>query len=811
MHNHLSRRVSVLRWIVVLAGIVVCQFIWYAPSLVGSKILLPLDVLASKTTYLPRTDSWQHVIPRNIVQSDEVIAIEFRRRFAAEQVRAGRLPLWNPSNYCGAPFLAANNTAVFSPLRLPDYLFPGPETLAWVQMLKALVAGSGAYTFFWHALRVRFWPAALGAWCYPLSWFFLLWRGYPPSFVVVWLPWLLLATDRAVRRPKGFGGPALAVVTAIIMVSGQAASAAHVLLASGFYFLWRMWTVYGWRELFSRMAVASVLATASGWLLGFALSAPQNLPTREYLEWSRRIAARQTGAEQQLVVNAEGWPQLVFPFFQGPPHSNDGYLLAGNAAEGAPSGYAGLVVALILAPLAFLSRRSRWEAAFWAAIGIFSVAFLFGIPGLSQVFALPPLNLLKNNRLVFLTGWSLLVLAVIGADVLWQRRRLHPRWWFLLPPGALLVLAAVCVYRYFQPPLILAHELTRVEEPAELHAWFRQMYLYTALACAAAAALWALLAWKPTSSFRKLIAPLALGELLWVGYGVSVQSDSELYYPRLDVLAQLAQRVETEPGRVCGVACLPPNLNQRYGLADIRGYDGTDPGHLIALLEICESRTPPDQRLLKPRYAVTMYFTPIESPILDMLNLRYRIYRGDPPPSAQPLFAADDYWVEESATFLPRAFVPRRVESCATYQQAVQRVAEPTFDPRRVAYVVAGRDLGIERADGEARIVRDDPQEVIVETDMQTPGLLVLADLLLPGWKAFVDGRQQLIYLTNVALRGVPVPAGKSRVVFRYEPESFARGVRWFQYASAATILWVAAVVLLPAQARKNNGAATAS
>jgi len=41
--------------LIVLAGIIACQCILYGPSLAGRKVLLPLDLLAVKKMYLPRT------------------------------------------------------------------------------------------------------------------------------------------------------------------------------------------------------------------------------------------------------------------------------------------------------------------------------------------------------------------------------------------------------------------------------------------------------------------------------------------------------------------------------------------------------------------------------------------------------------------------------------------------------------------------------------------------------------------------------------------------------------------------------------
>ncbi len=787
-------RTRALRCLILLSGLIACQFVLYGPSLLGHKILLPLETLAYGRIYLPHTGEWEHVKPHHEEYSDEILAIEFRRRFAAAEVRAGRLPLWNPYDYCGAPFMAANNTAVFSPFTVPNYFFPGPVTIAWVQLFKALVSGTGAYVFFRCVLRVRYWPATLGAWCYPLTWFFVLWRGYPPSFVVAWLPWLLLATHSAVRCPRGWGGIALAILTATVMVSGQAASAAHVLVASGMYFLWCLIDQYGFRKLVSTASLQSALAVVAGWALGFALSAPQNLPTVEYLQWSHRVADRASGDAPSITFGAAAWPQLVLPYFQGADLSDSEYLLFGNASEGAPSGYAGLLVVGLLAPLAFASRRHRSASIFWVVAAVVSVGFIFSIPLLKLPFGLSPLNLLKNNRFVFLAAWSAIVLAVIGMDVLW-RRRFTPRWWFIFPVTAAVVLGFASLYHAYYFPLLLRLKLGTVDNVPEVRQWFHSMYLASAAFCLVPVVLWAALSFYPTRWWRRWIGCLALVELLTMAHGVNPQCDPSLYYPALRPLSLLAKHVEQEPGRICGYVCFPPNLNQRYGLADIRGYDGVDPKHLVALLALCERDLSPEQ-IYSKHYAVTQYFMPIESPILDMLNLRYRILRGTPPENATAIFAGDDHWVLESTTYLPRVYLPRRAETVDRPEKSLRGVAEQSFDPREVAYVYSERDsFTLDDVQGQVAIASETPCNIEIDVDMQTPGLVVLADLYMPGWKAFYNDEPVDIYLTNVALRGVRVPTGKGRLTFRYEPESFAAGLRWMYRALTIAAMWGVVVV----------------
>jgi uncharacterized membrane protein YfhO len=66
------------------------------------------------------------------------------------------------------------------------------------------------------------------------------------------------------------------------------------------------------------------------------------------------------------------------------------------------------------------------------------------------------------------------------------------------------------------------------------------------------------------------------------------------------------------------------------------------------------------------------------------------------------------------------------------------------------------------------------PQYIEVESISSGRAFLVAADAHYPGWKAYVDGRETPIFYTDAAFRGVIAPAGRHRIVMRFEP-----GILW--------------------------------
>ena len=88
-------------------------------------------------------------------------------------------------------------------------------------------------------------------------------------------------------------------------------------------------------------------------------------------------------------------------------------------------------------------------------------------------------------------------------------------------------------------------------------------------------------------------------------------------------------------------------------------------------------------------------------------------------------------------------------------------------------------------------VTRDEPQRVELTAVLRSPGLVVVADQFYPGWRLTVDGRPAEILRTNRAMRGVALPAGTHRLVFRYEPPSLRLGIA---LSLAGLAAWLALV-----------------
>ncbi|MGB7767919.1 MAG: hypothetical protein WBN22_03595 [Verrucomicrobiia bacterium] len=795
-----------VRCLIVIAGIVLGQAVLYGPSLMGQKILLPLDILAQPGVYIPPAPGTATIVPHNMVLSDLIFQFEPDRQFEASELHQGRFPLWAPYQYGGVPFVWPK----FSPFLLLESCTQSPVVLAWVQLFAALVAGTGMFFFCRKSLRVGFWPAAVCAWCYPLTAFFVLWQGYPTGLAVYWLPWLFLSVDKTARGESPLAPIGLSVVTFLVLTSGHIDVAGQVLLGSGIYAIWCLWNAYSreWFRWKSRLAIGMLVL---GWGFGFLLAAPHILPLLEYAKTGARMAHRSTGLEERPPVGLAALPQVVLPDIYGNTQKGS-ILLApapeGNLLESAAAAYTGVLATLLVAPLAWCSRRHRAMNRFWIFLAFFGLCWCLDVPGFVDVLRLPGLNMMSHNRLVFLTSFAILSMTAIGLENL-LNGLIQRRGWFWLPAALLAGLGTWCFYRSVVLPEPISSQfnfdaylvkmtglpqITRDVHP--IQAWFILHFTTMAIFCLLGFAGW-LLVWFPGAKRFRLFPVLAIllvGDLLWFGHGLSAQCRPALYYPRLPVLDQVAKSI---PGRVIGIHCLPASVVSMGGLWDIRGYDSIDPSRMVNLLETAAE---PGNEL---SYAAVQYLVPKGvilppstirfAPVLDMLDVRYVIFLGVPPIQIHPAFQGNGYWVLVNSNALPRVFVPKSVKTLSDDGAELAALTEPQFNPADVAYVESPLALPAS-CRGVARITNEIPTHIMVSMRMDTPGLVVLADNWENGWRAYWNGEPVPVLRTDYAIRGVVLPAGKGTLEFIYKPMSLILGLWFAGFASIVLLIWLAVI-----------------
>jgi hypothetical protein len=167
--------------------------------------------------------------------------------------------------------------------------------------------------------------------------------------------------------------------------------------------------------------------------------------------------------------------------------------------------------------------------------------------------------------------------------------------------------------------------------------------------------------------------------------------------------------------------------------------------------------------------------------LLGVLNVQYVVsFKPLPggPVSLVRHFPEYPSWLYKVDSAIPRAYVVPKTSWEEDPFKTIGKLSTNGFDPRREVLLQKAVRLEPPR-DFEAKvaIVDYENHRVKIQTSLNSPGVLVLADSFYPGWRAFVDGRPTEILRANLFFRGVLLEPGDHRVEFRYQPRSFIVGM----------------------------------
>lgn len=107
------------------------------------------------------------------------------------------------------------------------------------------------------------------------------------------------------------------------------------------------------------------------------------------------------------------------------------------------------------------------------------------------------------------------------------------------------------------------------------------------------------------------------------------------------------------------------------------------------------------------------------------------------------------------------------------------------YDPKKTAWLEVGDMTPLARflprtptdPSESVRIVKYEPQCVEMTATLLRPGLVILADVLYPGWHLAIDGHPAPIWRVNRLMRGAAVDSGTHTLVYTYDPDSFRIGL----------------------------------
>lgn len=656
------------------------------------------------------------------------------KTFLVNEMKEGRLPLWNPYIFSGTPFLADINMSVFHPFNIFFFLASPFRAVTWAIIVGYLVALWGMYRLA-RLLGVSAAGAILSAIAFGFSGTMAMYTDDLPLVQAASLvPWVVWGWVRLAEKFSGSRLTILVLASSLQLISGYPQIAYLTHIFGGSYFLF-----FGAASWFGKAKRIGEVA-----ILVILLSGAQVVPFVEFVFHSSRLGADLAFASVDS-LHPRALLRLLVP-------SVTGYLSGKTAwyQGGITFGYVGIIVSLLAIFAPWRARKTH----FLAVSALLSLLFSLGTytPIYTVAFSLiPGVSLIRPPQHFLL--WFTLALPLLAGRGLDQINKNNGRVRRIFGAAALMLLIIFLGVKNGADDWLNIADITR--EVA------RNLFGAGLLV---AACWWGIQVNKRHGIFGRLIIISAVFlEIYLFGRGSLITSPLEKVNTWIRSSLPITEQIERSdwkdfrfladqsliprPGKVAGIIdldassswqaeTLRPNMSFLFSLPTIDGYASM----IYTPYQEEVSRSSNDPTLLK-----------LERPKLDFLNkfsVRY-VLAAKGESHYQNLEGVEQKLTQNNVTlYQNNKALPR-------WYALIDNQSIP----------------------GGVKPVLVTPSRLVFETHLDSPSRVVLADTDYPGWVGFVDGRKTKIERYEKILKSVVVPAGSHRIEFVFQPGSFSVGV----------------------------------
>ncbi|MBU1261959.1 YfhO family protein [bacterium] len=689
--------------------------------------------------------------------------------FAKESIMSGVIPLWNPYLAGGMPFLANLQSCIFYPPSILIYLLP-------------YYAGLKAYIIFHFILSI-------------LSSYFLakeLGLDKIGSFIVAvtytFSGWLVSAID----IPIILSGSSWVPLVLLFLIRTQLSFSYTILcgLSLSLCFLSGEPSIFYLSVLlvifFSIYTGIGIRRPVLVILIAISISLFQILPFLEFVSYSERMHAQYSEVVSWSFQAYELFG-LIIPSACGSMVKEPTPILW-FGQEWLKSSYLG-IIPFLLATTAILWPKKERVVSFFSAVFLISVLISFGetTPLYKFLYShLPFFGLMRYPvKCIFLASLSLSILAGFSVQHILSKQKGFIRLFILM-----VILLAVGFF-FFLLKKEAFFFLSDIH-PSKILIWFQDVARngYIVLLIAFSSVIAIICFWL--SLIKRNTLGLILGGIIIIDlfyFGKSLNPlVNQVVYEKKEVIRILEKekgmfRIMLSPKtnqfftRLRGVTLedalkkshrfIIPNLGMVFSLFDAGAYDSI----YIA-----------DYFLLKKHIASVSLDTCQK--VLSMMNIRYIISKEEiTEPGISLIYSEGDLKLYENPNVLERAFFVETKKVIEEKKDVLEYIFSKSFDPAKEVvleeepekFQIANCKMQNEKA--ECRIIKYEPNKVVIDVDAPGDGFLFLSDTYYPGWKAYIDGKKTKIYRANYCFRAVRLSKGHHLIEMRFLPKSFVVGL----------------------------------
>lgn len=681
-------------------------------------------------------------------------------------LKQGIIPFWNPHIYCGMPFLALIQLAIFYPLSIIFYLFPFMFSLKLFIITHYFLGGVFIYLLMRH-WEVDISSALISSISYTFSGYMLSCLDLINTLIsAIWLPLIFLLYSKAVKRRSFLFTIFTGIVLGVQLLGGDPV-VFYITLMVLFLFTCLHFSFKG----FFRYLLAIIIS------IGLTLF--QTLPFFELNLLSVRTKGVSFEEATSWSLSKYELLNLICPFF-----TNANNLLQQQFFESLAPGILPLFLTFIA--IFFIPLKNRKLIIFLTVVLLCFLTLSLGKNLWVYKFFyehLPLFNMFRYPVKFFcLVNFSISILAGFGFKYLLDNPRLKR--YFLLIALSLMLVCIFCMFsgeekfflfkivdkplhNYIYSPLIGIFLLVGISFLIYVHNKRIKAQTFSFAITA--------LVFLNLIIFGSEVNPV-ISQNLYRSIPITAQFiNSENNFSRFLVNATTEKRYRSIVIKPFVAtfrdlqSVLAPNTALYYFLFDAYGYEAIpvrDYERFIYYVKNEDlSKTLKLMAMINVRYIIS------EEPILVKgLKLKLKFKDGE-----------RIIRIYELLNVLPRAYLVSKVRVVNDRKNVFKALRSFSFNPRKEVIleeeVLLKNKAQSTKNKDYIKIIDYQPNKITLDVFSPCDSILFLSETYYPGWKAYLDGKETKIYRANYIFRAIKFPAGSHKVEFIYFPLTFKVGV----------------------------------
>jgi len=206
----------------------------------------------------------------------------------------------------------------------------------------------------------------------------------------------------------------------------------------------------------------------------------------------------------------------------------------------------------------------------------------------------------------------------------------------------------------------------------------------------------------------------------------------------------------------------------------IDGYASIYDGRSGQMVHLANASFPSTKIDAYPR---TVFQTEFHSQIIDLLNVKYVLALGEIKDEKLALVMKEGKtFLYENKKVFPKSFFAESYQIGQNDLGVANQMLKSDLSKKVI--LEKDPDLSLEEMKvGQVEIAQYQDNYLLLKTENEGPGILVLSDSFDSGWQAFIDGSKKEILRADFNLRAVVVPEGEHEIKLIYQPQLFKIGL----------------------------------